>query len=198
MTTHTTVVHRLPSQNVNWPSVFARELCCISIVNTGHCTAFLKKFIKLSSAIFAFSCNIVGVSTPSLRSLFLSPRSRTLSSIWPVAQGSSRDSSITTDISRFLCLSLSLFTEVTYFALLRSSVTLWQMPELLSQLQPGAFSSLSQWSHTGVGNCAIWSHRPTCGQWVGPKEEYRTPAWTCPLRRIRKITIDRLLHCSLF
>lgn len=55
-----------------------------------------------------------------------------------MAQGSSRDSSITIDISPSLCLSLSLFTEVTYLASLRSSVSLWQMPELLSQLQPGS------------------------------------------------------------
>lgn len=56
--------------------------------------AILSSSSSAHQAIFAFR-----FSTPSLSSLFLFTKSCTLSSIWPVAQGSSRDSSITTDIT---------------------------------------------------------------------------------------------------
>lgn len=49
--------------------------------------------------LFTYLIYLFRSSTPSLSSLFLFTNSCTLSSIWPVAQGSSRDSSITTDIT---------------------------------------------------------------------------------------------------
>lgn len=106
------------------------------MVNTHHCTSLSEEFIKLSSAILAFSYDTTSLWGSQLHRSALFFFSLTLghshlSDLWLRAPAE-------THPSPSLCLSLSLFTEVTYLAPLRSSVLLWQMPELLSQLQPGS------------------------------------------------------------